>query len=116
MPYSHVAGALKAVSSTTKRLKISVGLTNMFRSVLAIAPEYLLETVYLACGKVAPDHSGIELNVGGSIVSLSICEATGSNRSKLRALYREKGDLGDVAQVCKIQACAMFRCYHKELS
>lgn len=102
MPYLHVARALTAVSSTTKRLKISDGLTNMFRSVLAIAPDHLLETVYLACGKIAPDHLGVELNVGGSIVSLSICEATGSKRSKLRGLYREKGDLGDVAQVCTV--------------
>ncbi|GMH43726.1 hypothetical protein BSKO_11648 [Bryopsis sp. KO-2023] len=100
-PYLHLARALQEVASTTKRLKITDGLTNMFRSVLALSPEHLLETVYLTCGKIAPDHVGGELNVGGNIVSVAITEATGCSRGRLRELYSEIGDLGDVAQACK---------------
>lgn len=97
--YLHVAQALEAVISTSKRLLICNCLTNMFRSVLALAPENLLETAYLACGKLSPDYLGQELNVGGSLVSSAISSATASSRSKMRSLYAEMGDLGDVAQV-----------------
>lgn len=37
-PYLHIARALAAMDSTTKRLRISDALTNMFRSVLELAP------------------------------------------------------------------------------
>ena len=39
--------------------------------------------------------------VGGSTVAAAISEATGVTRTRLRSLYNEMGDLGDVAQACK---------------
>eukprot|EP00803_Ostreobium_quekettii_P008788 evm.model.scf_1474EXC.2 EVM.evm.TU.scf_1474EXC.2 scf_1474EXC:16266-31624(-) len=100
-PYLHIARTFHALDSTTKRLKIGDALTNMFRSVLALSPEHLLPTVYLTVGKVAPDHVGGELNVGGSTVAATITEATGVSRSRMSELYKQLGDFGDVAQVCR---------------
>ena len=37
-PYLHIARALSAVDSTTKRLKIGDALTNLFRSVIELSP------------------------------------------------------------------------------
>lgn len=51
------------------------------------------------CGKLAPDYDNLELRVGGSVISTAICEATGIARAKLRDMYNQLGDIGDVAQV-----------------
>jgi hypothetical protein len=42
---------------------------------------------------------GLDLNVGGATVSAALMEVTGTSRTTLRALYKQHGDLGDVAQV-----------------
>ena len=41
------------------------------------------------------------MNVGGSIVSQAVMEATGVTRQRLSQMYKELGDLGDVAQACR---------------
>ena len=63
--------------------------------------EDILPAAYLVTGKLAPDYEGVEMNVGGSIVSGAVIEATGVTRQRLSAMYRELGDLGDVAQACR---------------
>ena len=101
-PYIHLARAFESMDSTTKRLAISDMLTNMFRSILALSPQDLPSSAYLAVGKIAPDYEqGKELSVGGSTVAAAISEATGVTRSRLRELYNVMGDLGDVAATCK---------------
>lgn len=69
------------------------------RSVLALTPEDLLPAAYLACGRIAPDHQGLELSVGGSTVAAALVASTGVARGRLREMYATMGDLGDVAQV-----------------
>lgn len=96
-PYLHVARALAAVNSTSKRLVMTDILTNAFRSVLALAPADLLAVTYLVLGKLGPDHEGLEMQVGGSTVSAAIAETTGASKARLSELYVELGDLGDVA-------------------
>ena len=63
--------------------------------------EDMLPAVYLTCGKIAPEYENLELNVGGSTVAAAIVEATGAQRSRLREMYKDHGDLGDVAQACR---------------
>ena len=71
--------------------------------------EDILPAAYLVTGKLAPDYEGVEMNVGGSIVSGAVIEATGVTRQRLSAMYRELGDLGDVAQACRHnQALSLF--------
>lgn len=66
-----------------------------------IRAEDVLAATYLTMGKIAPEHEGTELNVGGSIISTAIQEATGVSRQKLHALYNDLGDPGDVAEACR---------------
>ncbi|RMZ54155.1 hypothetical protein APUTEX25_005311, partial [Auxenochlorella protothecoides] len=69
-PYLHLARAFEAAEATTKRLRVGDILTNMFRSVrvrpsgvvMALSPDDLVATAYLATGKVAPDYEGLELS------------------------------------------------------
>lgn len=75
------------------------------RSLLALSPADLLPSIYLILGRVAPQHEGLELSVGGATVSAALGEATGSTRGALRTLYHQHGDLGDVAQVCRNGRC-----------
>lgn len=63
--------------------------------------EDLCAAAYLACGKIAPEHEGLELNVGGSIISAAIREATGVTRARLSQMYNDLGDPGDVAEACR---------------
>lgn len=60
-----------------------------------------MPAAYLVTGKLAPDYEGVEMNVGGSVISGAVIEATGVTRQKLSAMYKELGDLGDVAQACR---------------
>lgn len=70
------------------------------QSLLAVA-EDILPAAYLVTGKLAPDYEGMEMNVGGSVISGAVIEATGVTRQKLSSMYKELGDLGDVAQACR---------------
>ena len=42
------------------------------------------------------------LQVGGSTVAAAITEATGVSRARIREMYQQLGDLGDVAAKCKL--------------
>lgn len=108
-PYLHIARTFEAMDSTTKRLRISDALTNAFRSVLAVAPQDAVPAAYLAVGKVGPDYEGMELNVGGSTVAAAVSECTGVSRARLRSMYNELGDLGDVAAACKRTQATLSR-------
>ncbi|KAA6428449.1 MAG: DNA ligase [Trebouxia sp. A1-2] len=94
-PYRHISRAFQAMESTTKRLRIGDAIANMFRSILALSPEDMLQAAYLTIGKLAPDYENVELSVGGSTVAAAVVEATGTSRAKLREMYNELGDLGD---------------------
>ena len=109
-PYLHLARAFEAMDSTTKRIAISDILTNTFRSVLILTPEDVSSIAYLAVGKIAPEYEqGMELSLGGSTVAAAVSEATGVTRTKLREMYNELGDLGDVAAKCKHTQATLAR-------
>lgn len=73
----------------------------MFRTLLALAPGDMMQATYLTFGRVAPEHEGVELNVGGSTVAAALSEATGVSRARLREMYSQYGDLGDLAAACR---------------
>ncbi|KAF6259490.1 ATP-dependent DNA ligase [Scenedesmus sp. NREL 46B-D3] len=101
-PYLAVAVTLAAIDGTSSRLLIADGLTNMFRSLMLLAPGQVTAAAYLVAGKIAPEYAlGADLNIGGSVVSSALCEVCGVSRAQLRELYNSMGDLGDVAQACR---------------
>jgi ATP-dependent DNA ligase len=102
VPYLHLARAFEAADGAAKRLRIGDALTNAFRSVLALGgAEDVAAFAYLALGKVAPDHAGLELGVGCATAAAALAEATGVSRGALREMLARLGDLGDVAAACK---------------
>ena len=63
--------------------------------------EDVLPAAYLVTGKLAPDYESLEMSVGGSTVAAALMDCTGVTRARLNQLYRELGDMGDVAQACR---------------
>jgi hypothetical protein len=51
-PYLAVALTLAAIDGTSSRLLIADGLTNMFRSLMLLAPGQVTAAAYLVCGKL----------------------------------------------------------------
>ncbi|XP_023916627.2 DNA ligase 6 isoform X1 [Quercus suber] len=100
-PYIHLARTFDQLEDEKGKIKATSMLCNMFRSLLALSPEDVLPAAYLCTNKIAADHENIELNIGGSLVSSSLEEACGTNRTKLKEMYNKIGDLGDVAQECR---------------
>ncbi|XP_077243975.1 DNA ligase 6-like isoform X2 [Tasmannia lanceolata] len=97
-PYLHLARTFDLLEQERGKIKATGMLCNMFRSLLALSPQDVLPAVYLCTNKIAADHENMELNIGGSLVSAALEEACGTNRSKIRDMYNNLGDLGDVAQ------------------
>ncbi|EXC20557.1 DNA ligase 1 [Morus notabilis] len=100
-PYLHIARTFDLLESEKGKIKATSMLCNMFRSLLALSPEDVLPAVYLSTNKIAADHENMELNIGGSLVASALEEACGISRSKIREMYNDLGDLGDVAQACR---------------
>lgn len=100
-PYLHLTQTFDLVEKEKGKIKGTRMLCNMFRSLLALSPEDVLPAVYLCTNKIAADHENMELNIGGCLVSAALEEACGTNRSRIREMYNNLGDLGDVAQACR---------------
>ncbi|KAH9306523.1 hypothetical protein KI387_010927, partial [Taxus chinensis] len=100
-PYLHLARTFDLVEQESGKLKTTVMLCNMFRSLLALSPEDVLSTIYLCTNRIAPDHENVDLNIGGSTVIAAIEDAFGTPKTRLKEMYNNMGDLGDVAQVCR---------------
>ncbi len=69
----------------------------------------MLAACYLALGKLAPDFQQIELRVGGSTIATAISEATGVTRAQLGRMHDTMGDMGDVAEKCRVKQVPTFR-------
>ncbi|KAL6223528.1 hypothetical protein ACLB2K_006913 [Fragaria x ananassa] len=100
-PYLHLARTFDLLENEKGKIKATSMLCNMFRSLLALSPDDVLPSVYLCTNKIAADHKNVELNIGGSLVTSALEDACGTSRSKIRDMYNELGDLGDVAQACR---------------
>ncbi|XP_021862658.2 DNA ligase 6 isoform X3 [Spinacia oleracea] len=100
-PYIHLARTFDIVEGERGKIKATSILSNMFRSLLALSPDDVLPAIYLCTNKIAADHENMELNIGGSLVASALEEACGINRAKIREMYNNFGDLGDVAQECR---------------
>jgi hypothetical protein len=75
-PYALLVHALQALTSTRSRIAILSILTNVLRILIVHDPESVLPALYLLSNSLSPPWQGVELGIGGSIIS------------KVRALLR----------------------------
>lgn len=107
-PYSFAATAFAAVDHEKGRIAIVDAMTNAFRSVLKHCPADVLPLLYLSSNSIAPSYEGVELGVGGQVMSRAIKEITGATSTTLRSLYQKHGDLGDVAMELRVKQRTLF--------
>jgi DNA ligase-1 len=94
MLFATVVDAYEKIEATTKRLEMTDHLVSLFRE----TPKGEIDRlVYLTQGKVHPDYLGIELGVAEKLVIRVLAMATGIDGVHITAMWKEKGDLGLVA-------------------
>ena len=96
-PYAFLTHAFILINSTRSRIKIQDYLVNTLRVVIHHDPSSLLPLVWLTTNAIAPPFEGVELNLGGSVISKALAGASGLTPAALKALYDKYGDIGDVA-------------------
>src|SRR5881296_1329070 len=95
MKFSEVVDAYEKIEATTKRL----GMTELLVGLLRRTPKEDLEkVVYLTQGRIHPDYEGIEFGLAEKMVMRVLTHATGLDDTRIGRLWKERGDLGLVAQ------------------
>src|SRR6266516_6766089 len=56
------------------------------------------KVVYLTQGRIHPDYTGIELGLAEKMVIRVLAHATGIEEARVERMWKEKGDLGLVAE------------------
>jgi DNA ligase 1 len=95
MRFSDVVDVYETIGATTKRLEMTELLVGLFR---ATPKNELDKVVYLTQGRVYPDYEGIELGLAEKMVIRVLAHATGLDPSRIERMWKEKGDLGLVAE------------------
>lgn len=60
-------------------------------------PEEAMKLTYLLQGKVAPDYYGLDVGIGERFVMKAVSISSGYDMKEVESLYKELGDLGEVA-------------------
>ncbi|HYS71182.1 MAG TPA: ATP-dependent DNA ligase, partial [Thermoplasmata archaeon] len=94
MEYATLVSSYEEIEATTKRLEMTDLLVQLFKQV---PPEEIKAVVYLTEGRIAPDYAGIELGLAEKLVIRVVAQVTGLEEPRVQALWKERGDLGLVA-------------------
>ncbi|TLZ56530.1 MAG: ATP-dependent DNA ligase [Methanobacteriota archaeon] len=95
MQFARVVEVYDRIEATTKRLEMTNLLVGLLR---ATPPADLDEVVYLTQGRIHPDYMGIELGLAEKMVIRVLAYATGLEEERIETMWRDKGDLGLVAE------------------
>jgi DNA ligase-1 len=95
MKFGEFAIYLEKLEKTASRLEITSILTDLFKKTDA---SEIQKTVYLSLGILAPNYEGVLLNLAEKMVIRAIALASGTEIQTVTKLYKEKGDVGNVAQ------------------
>ena len=108
MPYIAVAKTFKQIEEEPGRLKITLTLTNLFRSAIVLSPKDVLSCVYLSLNKLGPAYEGQELGIGETLLMKALAQATGRNVDKIKENLHAVGDLGIVAEQSRTSQKMLF--------
>src|SRR5439155_384771 len=95
MQFARAVEVYEQIEGTTKRLEMTGLLVSLLRDT---PPDDLDKVVYLTRGRIHPDYSGIELGLAEKMVIRVLAHATGLDEARVEKLWKEKGDLGLVAE------------------
>src|SRR2546426_147442 len=95
MQFARVVDAYEKIEATTKRLEMTELLVGLLRET---PKEDLDKIVYLTQGQIRPDYEGVELGLAEKMVMRVLAHATGLDDDRIARSWKEKGDLGLVAE------------------
>ena len=95
MKFSEFATYLEKLEDTSSRTAITDILASLFKDT---NPEEIDKITYLLLGELAPDYENINFNIADRTMIRIIARACDQPLEKVNALFKEKGDLGTIAQ------------------
>ncbi len=96
MLYSELVEVYDKISATSKRLEITDILVSFFKA----CPQDLIgRVVYLTQGRLYPEFIPLEFGIADRLIIRCISQATATPESEVDALYKNMGDLGNVAEL-----------------
>jgi DNA ligase-1 len=93
MKFSELAKYLEKLEETSSRIEITKILSSMFNKA---GVEEIDKITYLVLGKLAPNYENIVFNMADRMMLRAVAESYGKEIGEVRALYKQKGDIGDV--------------------
>ena len=96
MKYSILANIFKQLDSTTKRLEMIDILITLFEKTPV---DDFRKVIYLTSGKIGADYQELEFGFADKMVIKAIAKAVGKEEKKVSQLFKQKGDLGEVAEI-----------------
>ncbi len=95
MLFSRIAETFERVEAASSRIKMTGILAELFAEA---GSSEIARVVYLCQGQLGPAYERLESGMGENFVVQAISKITGHSEQKVKAFYKEKGDLGLVAQ------------------
>ncbi len=95
LDFSTIVKILGQMEQTTSRLELTNYLVTLFKN----TPSDLVDKIiYLIQGKIRPDYEGIEMGIAEKMIIRIISQISNISNDEVYRKYREKGDLGSVAE------------------
>ena len=95
MQFREFSEYLEKLEKTSSRLEITRILAELFKKT---SSDEIQKVVYLSLGTLAPNYESIILNLAEKMVARALVLAYDSDDKTINKLYKEQGDLGNVAQ------------------
>src|SRR3989304_9003970 len=95
MKFREFASYLERLEKTPSRIEITQILAELFKITHL---QEIDKVPYLSLGSLAPSYQGVVFNMADKMVVRALALAYKRNNQEVTSLYKEKGDLGVVAQ------------------
>ncbi|MGB6839176.1 MAG: hypothetical protein WBE27_02820, partial [Microgenomates group bacterium] len=95
MKFSELSKYLEKLEKTSSRIEITKILASVFKEA---DPNEIDKIVYLVLGRLAPSYKNIVFNIAERMMLRVISQAYDKDIKEVKELYKQKGDLGDVAE------------------
>ncbi len=108
MLFRKLAECFEAVEKASSRLEMTRLLAGLFKDAQA---KEIGKIVYLFQGQLGPSYAAAEIGMGEKFVEDAIARTSGYSRAEVEVIYKEKGDLGLVAEAvaAKKRQRALYR-------
>ncbi|MCR4368795.1 MAG: ATP-dependent DNA ligase [archaeon] len=94
MQFSELAEYFHKIESVSSRLEMMAILSEMLKK----SGKDVKKTIYISQGILGPGHEALEAGIGEGLLEAGIAKASGYPKDEVKKLYKQLGDLGEVAQ------------------